>query len=150
MAVTQADLIKAVAAQIDDVLADASDVTVHVVAGLFVAAEKPSINVYQAPPGLPIELAGFGERYGGYHMNIKAVVNPADIDAGEELLWGFTDDDADPLSIIAALDFDRTLNGIADTLMWGEWSGYQDFSPETEPGKFVGATLPLIVAKAHS
>lgn len=147
---TLAELLDAVAGQIRDTLADVTDITVHVESGLFRSAEMPAVNVYPAARALTQDLAGFNDLYGGWPMNIRVAVSPADIDAGESLLWAFMDDSTDPLSIIAALDFDHTLGGVADDLAWGDWAGYQDFGPLDEPGKFIGSTLPIIVAKAHS
>ncbi len=147
--VTLANLLDGVTDQIRDVIADVTDVTVHVESGLFRSAEMPSINVYPTARALTQDLAGFGDLYGGWPMTVRVAVSPADIQAGESLLWEFMDDMA-PLSIIAALDSDHTLGGIADDIAWGDWAGYLDFSPPDEGGRFVGSTLPILVAKAHS
>jgi hypothetical protein len=147
--VTLENLLDAVAAQLRTALAAATDLTVHVEAGLFRSAEMPAINVYPAKAAVRGEFAGFGDLYDPWSMNIRVAVSPADIEAGESLLWAFMDDIGD-LSIVAALDGDHTLGGIADDVAWGDWAGYQDFSPPDEAGRYVGSTLPVIVAKAHS
>jgi hypothetical protein len=147
--VTLAELLQAVADQIQTAIADVTDVTVHVEPGLFRSAEMPSINVYPTARVLTQDFAGFNDLYGGWPMTVRVAVSPADIEAGESLLWEFMDEAA-PLSIIAALDSDHSLGGIADDLVWGDWAGYLDFSPPDEAGRYVGSTLPLLVAKAHS
>lgn len=147
---TLAAMLEAVADQIRDQLSAVTDITVHVEPGLFRSAELPAINVYPAPPASieGTELAAFGDTYGGWPLSIRVAVSPADITAGEALLWALMDDGEDPLSVIAALDSDHTFSGAAQDAKWGEWSGYVDFSPPDEPGKFVGSVLPLIVVKA--
>lgn len=144
---TLAQLLTAVADLLRDTLTFDG---LHVQPGLFRSAEMPAINIYPAARALTQDLAAFGDLYGGWPMNIRVAVSPADIEAGENLLWAFMDDSTDPLSVIAALDSDHTLGGIADDLAWGDWAGYQDFGPIDEPGKFIGSTLPIIVAKAGS
>lgn len=147
MKATLSEILDAVRDQLTDALALDG---LHVESGLFRSAEMPAINIYPSAPGLVQDLAAFGDLTNGEPLAIRVAVSPADIEAGENLLWEFIDDEASALSIIAALDSDRTLGGVADTLMWGDWAGYQDFSPPDEPGVFVGSTLPLIVWKAHS
>ena len=143
---TLSELLTAIRDQLEDQL-DFDGL--HVEAGLFRSAEMPAINIYPSSRALTQDLAAFGDLYGGWPIAIRVAVSPADITSGEELLWSFMDDTGD-LSIIAALDYDHTLGGIADDLAWGDWAGYQDFSPPDEGGRFVGSTLPILVAKARS
>lgn len=147
---TLEQVIDAVADQLRDVLTDELQ-DLHVEAGFFRSAELPAINVYPGPPGAvqTTEFAGFGQLYGAWPLLIRAVVSPADLEAGESLLWALMDDVGD-LSIIAALDSDETLGGVSDTIGWGEWSEARDFSPADQDGVFVGAVLPIVVAKAYS
>lgn len=124
---------------------------IHVEAGFFRSAELPAINVFPgAPAGIQgAAFAAFDDLYGGWPVNVRVVVSPADLAAGESLLWALMDDVGD-LSVLAALDSDHTLGGTAQDIAWGEWSDTRDFSPPDSEGRFVGAVLPLIVAKAHS
>ncbi len=149
MSASLSDLLSAVSGQLESVIAQETSVDVHFEAGLFRSAELPSVNVYPTATGIIQDLAAFGDLYGGWPMTIRVAVSPADIDSGEQLLWQFMDDEGS-LSIIEALDSDRTLGGLADTLMWGEWAGYLDFSPPDEAGRFIGSTLPIVVAKART
>lgn len=148
---TLENIIDAVVAQLDAALSAETDLAIHVQRGFFRAAEMPSVNVYPGPPGglQATELAAFGDTYGAWSLLVRAVVSPADLEAAESILWGLMDD-VGALSLIAALDSDRELGGAATTVFWGEWSECRDFSPPDQEGRYVGAVLPVIVAKAHS
>lgn len=148
---TLAELLDAIAVQLRTVLeAAAPELGFHIEAGLFRSAELPAINIYPTSRALTQDFGGFGDLYGGWPMAIRVAVSPADIEAGESLLWSLMDDSTDPLSIILALDSDHSLGGVADDVTWGDWAGYQDFSPPDDSGVFVGSTLPLLVVKARS
>ncbi len=149
MTATLGELLTAVSDQLDYVIGQVTDVPVHFVAGLFRAAETPSVNVYPTARGLTQSFAGFGDLYDAWPMTIRVAVSPADIEAGEDLLWQFMDEGTD-LSIIGALEYDHTLSGVADDVVWGDWAGYQDIFLPDQAGTFIGASLPILVAKAHS
>lgn len=145
---TLAQLLDAVRDQLKEALST-EDLPIHVESGLFRAAETPTINVYPAAPSLVQDFAAFGNLVGQWPMAIRVAVSPADIEAGEALLWAFMDD-TDPLSIIAALDSDSTLGGVASDVFWGDWGGYQDITLPDVPGAHIGSTLPILVVKAES
>lgn len=148
---TLAELLDAIADQLRTVLITAApELGFHIEAGLFRSAEMPAINIYPTSRALTQDFAAFGDLYGGWPVAIRAAVSPADIEAGEDLLWALMDDSTDPLSIILALDSDHTLGGVADDVAWGDWAGYQDFGPPDVAGTYVGSTLPLLVVKARS
>jgi len=150
-AATLEAIVGAAADQIRTFFDAVTDITIHVEPGFFRSAELPAINVFPGAPAGPqsAAMAAFGEIYGARPLTIRAVVSPADIEAGESLLWALMDD-VGPLSILAALDGDLSLGGVASDVFWGEWSEIRDFSPPDEDGRFVGAVLPIIVTKAHS
>lgn len=150
-AATLEQIVDATADQIRAFLAAVTDITIHVETGFFRSAEMPAVNVYPGPPagGAGTSLAAYGDLYGGRPLLIRAVVSPADIEAGESLLWALMDDVGD-LSLIRALDNDPSLGGAAFDLSWGEWSELRDFSPPDQEGRYVGAVLPIVIAKAHS
>lgn len=150
-AATLEQIVDAAADQIRTFLSPVTDITVHVETGFFRSAEMPAVNVYPGPPAgaTGTGLAGYGDLYGGRPLLIRAIVSPADIEAGESLLWALMDDVGE-LSLIRAIAEDPTLGGAAFDLSWGEWSELRDFSPPDQDGRYVGAVLPIVVAKAHS
>ncbi len=64
------------------------------------------------------------------------------------MLSDFTDDSGD-LSILAAIDSDETISGLAQTLKWGDWQGIVPI--QTDAGDYIlEEMLQLAIAKAHS
>jgi len=152
--VTNFQVRQALATQIADALAAVTDVTIHVEPLAFSAADVPAVDMYPvAATGLEEGLASFHDMYGGLPLNIRVRVSPADIDNGEQLLDELMDDVGD-LSILAAIDSDTTLGGLAQDIKWADgypWGGYIDFpAPDERGGMFLGSLLPIVVLKAHS
>lgn len=152
--ITNFEVRQAIADQLTTQLAAATDVTIHVEPLAFSVADVPAIDMYPvAANGLEAGLASFHDLYGGFPLNIRVRVSPADVEAGEQLLDALMDDVGD-LSILAALDSDHTLGGVAQDINWADgypWAGYIDFpAPDDKGGTFLGSLLPLIVIKAHS
>lgn len=148
---TNAQVMDALADQIDAELSAVTDVTIGVHGRAFSAATVPAVDMYPVAPSLLVDqLGGFGELVSsGLPLNIRVRVQPADLYAGEDLLLALTDDE-DPLSIIGALDSDHMVNGHADDLKWGDWAGYIDFPDPNGEGRFLGSLLPVVVIKARS
>lgn len=136
--------------QIDTQLSMATDVRIEVQPRAFAAQTMPAVDMY--PTGLNAlnqDIASFQEKYGGWPINIRVRVQPTDVYAGEDLLLDLMDDTG-ALSIISALAYDRSVNGLAQTLSWGVWGGYVDFPDPGGEGMFLGSILPIVVVKAHS
>lgn len=144
----------AMAAQLTDLL-PVSDYDLHIEGRAFSVAETPAIDMLIAnPTGLEEGLAGFGSHaiYGAFPITLRVRVSTGDLYTGEDILLGLIDDEG-PLSIVAALDSDRTLGGVCDDLTWGygfPWSGYTDFPDINGDGMFLGSTMPVIVVKTQS
>jgi hypothetical protein len=145
------DISDGLAAQITTALSAVTDVYVHVESHWFETAELPAIDIYHtADNGLATNLqGGFGDRLPFECFNIRLRVSPADSDAGQRLLYDLVDADSD-LSIIAALDSDDTVGGLAYTLIWGNWGGISSFPDLNSDGSFIGELLPIKVVKAYS
>lgn len=145
----------ALAAQLEDVLQSETDIALHIEPRAFSVAETPAIDMLIAnPTGLEDGLAGFGSHviYGAFPVTLRVRVSTADLYTGEDLLLALIDDEG-PLSIIAALDSDRTLGGVCDTLTWGNgfpWGGYSDFPDVNGDGMFLGSTMPIVIVKTQS
>jgi len=151
---TFAEIMDALAEQLEDLL-PVSDYALHIEPRAFSVAEVPAIDMLIAnPTGLEEGLAGFGtySLYGAFPITLRVRVSTADLDTGENILLGLIDDEG-PLSIVAALDSDRTLGGVCDDLTWGHgfpWSGYTDFPDLNGDGIFLGSTMPIVVVKTQS
>jgi hypothetical protein len=145
------DISDAIADQIATNLAAVTDIVVHVESHWFETAELPAIDMYHtADNAIAAQLqGGMGDRLAFECFNIRVRVSPADIDAGQRLLYDLVDPESD-LSIIAALDSDQTVGGLADTLFWGDWGGMTNFPDINSDGSFIGETLPIKVVKAYS
>ena len=149
---TIADIMTAIAEQLDDLINIPSNTIPFAIAGRAFALVPPCVDMYIAnPTGLEQGLAGFYDLYGGIPITIRVRVPTADIEAGEDLILGLMDDE-DPLSIVAALDNDRTIGGIIDSLFWAEgypWTGLQPFDDPSGDGFYVGSTMTIVVVKSN-
>ena len=149
------DVLDALAEQLEDNLTPPSGVQLHIEGRGFSIAETPAIDmIIPAATGLEEGLAGFGTytRYGAFQILIRARVGTADIIGGEDLLLDMMDEEGD-MSIVAALDADRTLGGAVDSLTWGRgwpWSGFQDFPLSDGSGILLGSTMPIVVVTHQS
>lgn len=128
-------------------------VELHIEPRAFSVAETPAIDMLLAnPTGLEAGLAAYGDLYGGIPITIRVRVSTADLYTGEDMLLALIDDEG-PLSIVAALDQDHSLNGWAQDIKWSDgfpWSGYQDFTDVNGEGLFLGSLLQVVVTKAQS
>ncbi len=149
------DILDAIASQLEENLTPPDGVVLHIEGRAFAIAETPAIDMLIPPStGLEDGLAGFGTatRYGAFPVLIRVRVGTADVIAGEDLLLSMMDEDG-PMSIVAALDADRTLGGVIDTLTWGygfPWGGYQDFPMSDGNGILLGSSMPVVVATNQS
>lgn len=146
----------ALASQLDDLLQpNAVGLGLHIEPRAFAIAEMPAIDMLIAnPSGLEEGLAGFGSHafYGAFPITLRVRVSTADAYSGEDLLLQLIDDEG-PLSIVAAIDSDRTLGGVCDDLTWGQgfpWSGYTDFVDVNGDGYALGSTMPIVIVKTQT
>lgn len=144
------DISDGIADQISAALAAVTDIVIHVEGHWTETAELPAIDMYHtADNGLASNMTGgFGDRLAFECFNIRLRVSAADADAGQRLLYELVDFDGD-LSIIAALDADPTIGGLATTLAWGDWGGISSFPDLNSDGSFIGELLPIKVVKAY-
>lgn len=145
---TLAALMDEIAAQIRDTIADVTDVQVQIEGRMVLAPTLPCIDLYPADPSDDQELAAFGERIGGEVLAVRVRVSPADIDAGQDLLLAFMDDE-DDLAIVNAIT-DPTLNGIAASMHFRGRSGFREFPDLSGEGSMLGCLFDLVVVKAKS
>ena len=147
------EIMDAIADQLEANLSPTDGVVLHIEPRAFAIAETPAIDMLiTSPTGLEAELAGFGQVYGGIPITIRVRVSTADVYAGEDMLLELMDWDGG-LSIIAALDADRTLGGVVDSIRWADgfpWTGYVDFPMSDDSGVLLGSLLPIVVLPSVS
>jgi hypothetical protein len=106
----------------------------------------PCVDLLVGDPSENDEMGGFGELDAGEMIVVRVRVNTSDSDAGQDLLLAFMDD-ADPLSIKAALLTDETLNGTANSVDVESRSGYTMFPSAQQDGFHLGCTFRVMVSK---
>lgn len=146
---TLAQLMDQLAACIRTEISAVTDVDVQVEARGFNVPTPPTIDMYPTDPSDDPTLAAYGELMGGELITVRARVSTADIDAGEDLLLAFMDDE-DPLSIAAAIQSDDTLNGLAAAVQVRSRSGYRDFPDLSGEGSWLGCLWNTVIVKARS
>jgi hypothetical protein len=146
---TLAQLLTALADQIRDSLDDVTDVAVQVEDRMVISPSAPCVDVYPGDPAADAQLGAFGDLVGGELITVRARVGTADTDAGQDLLLALMDDE-DPLSIVQAINDDRTLGGCAqDTDVRGR-SGYTLFPDSGGEGVLLGCLWAVVAIKGQS
>lgn len=84
----------------------------------------PSVDIYPADPFRTEDAAGYGQVSGAYQFVVRARVNTADNEAGQDVLLAMMDDE-NTLCVAAALEDDQTLNGLASTVYVTGPSGFR-------------------------
>lgn len=146
---TLAAILDEMADTIRNVLDNTTDVQVQVESRMVLNPTPPTIDIYPTDPSSDPDLDAMGEYLGGELITVRARVTTADNEAGQDLLLAFMDDE-DPLSLMAALNDDLTLNGLADTLDVRYRSGYALFPSAQGDGVYLGFVLNVVVVKARS
>ncbi len=150
---TTAEVMDAMAEQLRDLInIPSNSLPIEFASRAFVLV-PPCVDMYIGnATGLEAGLAGNYDIYGGVPITIRIRVPTADIEAGEDIILGLMDD-LDPLSIVAALDSDRTLGGVINTCYWTDgypWIGLTDFQDPSGNGFFVGSTMTVVILKANA
>ena len=142
------EIFQALADQLDDNITMWDGWELHVEPSPFPIAEAPNINMLIAnPTGLEDGLAGFADIYGGVPITLTFRVPSVDMIAAVEMALALMDVDGD-LSILAAIDADRTLGGVVNSITWGDgfpWTGFTDLPQVDGNGVQLGSTLPIVV-----
>ncbi len=149
---TTAEVMDAMAQQLSDLINIPSNTIGLEFASRAFVLVPPCVDMYTgSATGLEGGLAGNYDIYGGVPVMIRIRVPTADIEAGEDIILGLMDD-LDPLSIVAALDSDRTLGGVINTMYWNDypWTGLQSFEDPSGNGFFVGSTMTTVILKANA
>lgn len=116
------DLMDAMATNIRSTLASVADFPVQVEGRLVSAPTPPTIDIYPGDVSRGTEARAFGVD-GEFLFTVRARVDTNDVDANQEHLLGFMDE-YNELSIVAALDTDDTLGGLASSMDYRDPTGY--------------------------
>lgn len=131
---------------IRNVLDDQYEVDIQVEPRRVFNATPPTIDIYPGDPFLDSQTTGFGEEDNPV-FTVRARVATGDSDAGQELLLELMDDEGD-LSIVLALEDDRTLNGMASDVYAQGQAGWTMFDDGFGP--LLGYAWRVLVIKARS
>lgn len=137
------EIMEAMADQIRDALDDTTDIAVQVEPLWVSNPTPPTIDIYPADPSNAPEFRASGDIFGGENLIVRARVDLNDSTAGQELLLALMDDE-DPLSIAAALSFDDTFGG------WAQTSDVRSRSGYVEQGEFMACFWEVVVVKGRS
>jgi hypothetical protein len=109
---TLAEIMDALADQIWEAINNVLDVDVQVEPRMVLSPTPPTIDMYPADPSTDPDLRAFTDMLGGELIVVRARVQTADHEAGQDLLLALMDDE-DDLSIVRAIQADPTLGGLA-------------------------------------
>jgi hypothetical protein len=142
------EIMDAMADQIADAIG-AEALNVQVEPRMVVNPTPPCIDIYPADEPRDAETAGFADLDGGYVFTVRARVNTADNEAGQDLLLAFMDDE-DTLCVPAALLEDPTLGGASSSVHIDSGTGYVQYAAPSGEGAYLGAQWRVKVLKVEA
>jgi len=146
------DLVAAIADQIRNALDAATtgtDLNFQVEPVRVLKPTPPTIDIYPADEARSDEGAGFGSVSGIYRFIIRARIDTAAPDAGQEILLDLMDDESD-YCIAKALYDEPTLGGLATDVNIEAFTGHTIFSDVVGDGVFLGISWTVAVCRAYS
>ena len=144
-----AQIMGQMADQIRAAVVTVTDVDVQVEPRMVLSPTPPTIDIYPGDAARDGESAAFDDVNGGYLFTVRARVNTADQDAGQDLLLAFMDDTNDLCIALALLD-EPTLNGYASSIDVRDVSGYRLFEHPSGDGAYLGFQFTALVLAANS
>lgn len=138
----------ALADQIRETVETVTDVDVQVEPNMVLSPTPPTVDIYPGDPSRDALSAAFDDD-GGYLLTVRARVNTADQDAGQDLLIAFMDDEDDLCLGLAVVD-DPTLGGHASSVDIRDVSGYRLYEHPSGEGAYLGFQFTAIVIPAKS
>lgn len=135
--------------QIRSVVEAVTDIDVQVESRMVFNPTPPCIDLYPGDTSRDELTAAFDDVTGAYVFTVRARVNTADTDAGQDLLLALMDD-ANALSLAGALLDEPTLNGYASSLHVRDFSGYRLFEHPSGEGAYLGFQFTTLVIPAES
>lgn len=146
---TLAQILDEMADTIRNVIDGVTDVQVQIEPRMVLSPTPPTIDMFPGDPSNDQTLAGFAEELGAEVITVRARVQTPDSNAGQDLLLALMDDE-DPLSLVAALNDDRTLGGLASDIWCRSRSGYVVIPDLSGEGAYLGCLFQYLVIKARS
>lgn len=134
---------------IRSVMGGVTDVDVQVEPRYVLNPTPPTVDIYPGDPERDDLSRAFDDPSGGYLFTVRARVNTADPDAGQNLLLAFMDD-ADDLCLPLAILDDPTLNGYASSIDVRDFTGFRLYEHPSGEGGYLGFQFTTIVLPAES
>lgn len=122
---------------------------VQVARGMLLNPTPPAVDIYVTDPARDFTTAAFGDVAGAYQITVRARVETADNDAGQDLLISFMDDTDEfciPLTVLS----DPTLNGKAASTNLVAVSGHRAYELPDGINAHLGAQWDFVVTPARS
>ena len=138
------DILEEMVSAIDNVLGE----TAQVAMGMVLNPSPPTVDVYVTDPARDFSTAAFGDVAGAYQITVRARVQTADNDAGQDLLIAFMDDTDDLCLPLAILD-EPTLNGKAASSHLVSISGHRAYETP-DANAHLGAQWDFLITPARS
>lgn len=146
---TLAAILDEMANTIRPIVEQVADVTVQVEPRIVLSPTPPTIDMFPSDPSNDLELAAFADDMGGELITVRVRVNTADSGAGQDLLLALMDDE-DDLSVVAALNDDPTLSGLASDCAFRGRTGYVIIPDPGGEAAYLGCLFQYVVIKAKS
>lgn len=143
------EIMDEMANQIRAAVVAVTDVDVQVEGRMVLNPTPPTIDIFPGDSSRDGNSAAFDDVNGGYLFTVRARVNTADSEAGQDLLLAFMDDTDDLCLALALLD-DKTLNGLASSLDVRDPSGYRLFEVPSGEGAYLGFQFTALVLAGES
>lgn len=126
-----------------------TDVDIQVEGRMVLNPTPPTIDIFPGDSLRDADSAAFDDVNGGYLFTVRARVNTADSEAGQDLLLAFMDD-TNALCLALALLDEPTLNGLAASLDVRDPSGYRLFEVPSGEGAYLGFQFTALVIAGES
>lgn len=147
MTATLAEIQDALANIIRNQIEQVTDVDVQIEPRVVVNPTYPCVDMYPGEPAEDPDVAAFGDLAGGDIITIRARATTGDSYGGQDVLLGLYDTE-DPLSLIAAVNYDPTIGGLAADVDVRTRTGWSTFG--AGDASVIGFLLGVLVIRARS
>jgi hypothetical protein len=143
------DILDQIVDTLETAFATVDDIDVQVWPRRVLDPTSPCVDMYPGDPTRTAEGAGMGDVAGALVLTLRARVNTADQDHGQELLLAMMDEE-DPLSVANALHADQTLNGTVSSLRVEGPFGHVLYEDPGRNGALLGIDWRVTILRSRS